>query len=193
MAIAFTYVASFVAYLAADCWTSGGSHGAARRPDSAHYCQAGARRQRQRARQLSNRLCRQPPPYTVEQLALPEAARRSAIFNLNNSGYIIEVLRKLFTRRTEVQNLSGPIGIARETGEAISMPGWQPIIGLMALISLNLGIFNLLPIPILDGGMILLAADRGRASPRSESGVQRAHLSSRVRRHNSLLRICYVQ
>jgi regulator of sigma E protease len=101
------------------------------------------------------------PPYTVEQLGLPEAARRSAIFNLHNSGYIIEVLRKLFTHRSEVQNLSGPIGIARETGEAISMPGWQPIIGLMALISLNLGIFNLLPIPILDGGMILLLLVEG--------------------------------
>jgi regulator of sigma E protease len=101
------------------------------------------------------------PPYTVEQLALPEAARRSAIFNMRNSGYIIEVLRKLFTRRSEVQNLSGPIGIARQTGEAISMPGWQPIIGLMALISLNLGIFNLLPIPILDGGMILLLLIEG--------------------------------
>ncbi len=102
-----------------------------------------------------------PPPYTVEQLALPEAARRSAIFNLHNSGYIIEVLHKLFTRRSAVQNLSGPIGIARETGQAISMPGWQPIIGLMALISLNLGIFNLLPIPILDGGMILLLLVEG--------------------------------
>jgi len=71
------------------------------------------------------------------------------------------VLHKLFTRRAAVQNLSGPIGIARETGEAISMPGWQPIIGLMALISLNLGIFNLLPIPILDGGMILLLVVEG--------------------------------
>jgi regulator of sigma E protease len=102
-----------------------------------------------------------PPPYTVEQLGLPEAARRSAVFNLHSSGYIVEVLHKLFTRRAAVQNLSGPIGIARETGEAISMPGWQPIIGLMALISLNLGIFNLLPIPILDGGMILLLLVEG--------------------------------
>jgi len=57
--------------------------------------------------------------------------------------------------------LSGPIGIARDTGEAITMPGWQPIITLMALISLNLGIFNLLPIPILDGGMILLLLIEG--------------------------------
>ena len=36
------------------------------------------------------------------------------------------------------------------------MPGWQPIINLMAMISLNLGIFNLLPFPLLDGGLILL-------------------------------------
>jgi regulator of sigma E protease len=60
-----------------------------------------------------------------------------------------------------VQQLSGPIGIARETGEAVTAPGWQPIIGTMALISLNLGIFNLLPIPILDGGMILLLLIEG--------------------------------
>jgi regulator of sigma E protease len=38
---------------------------------------------------------------------------------------------------------------------AAAMPGWMPIIGLMANISINLAIFNLLPIPILDGGMIL--------------------------------------
>jgi regulator of sigma E protease len=102
-----------------------------------------------------------PPPYRIEQLSLPEAARHSAVFNAHNSGYILEVLHKLFTKKDQVQNLSGPIGIANQVGEAMSMPGWQPIIGLMALISLNLGIFNLLPIPILDGGMILLLIIEG--------------------------------
>jgi regulator of sigma E protease len=102
-----------------------------------------------------------PLPYSVEQLSLPEAARRSAITNLQYSGYIVDVLHNLFTRKAAVQNLSGPIGIARQTGEAISMPGWQPIIGLMAMISLNLGIFNLLPVPILDGGMIVLLIIEG--------------------------------
>jgi len=102
-----------------------------------------------------------PPPFTVEQLPLPEAARRSITFNEQNSGYIVEVLRKLFSAHSNVKQLSGPIGIARVTGEAISMPGWQPIIGEMALISLNLGIFNLLPFPILDGGMILLLLIEG--------------------------------
>jgi regulator of sigma E protease len=96
------------------------------------------------------------PPFQVEQLPLPTALRQSVKFNAKNSSLILEVLRRMLTRHMAVQNLSGPIGIARETGLAASQPGWQPIIGLMATISLNLGIFNLLPIPILDGGVILL-------------------------------------
>ena len=98
-----------------------------------------------------------PPPFHVEQLPLPKAVRESISFNLRNSSYILDILRRLFTRHGAVmQQISGPIGMARMTGEAAEMHGWQPIIGLTALISLNLGIMNLLPIPILDGGMILL-------------------------------------
>lgn len=104
---------------------------------------------------------RENPPFVVEQLPLPQAIRQSVVFNLHNSGYILDVLHRLFTRHSNVQQLSGPIGIARQTGEAALMPGWQPLIGLMALISLNLGIMNLLPIPILDGGMILLLLIEG--------------------------------
>ncbi len=98
----------------------------------------------------------QPPPFRVEALPLPAAVVQSVQFNLKNSGLILEVLRRMLTRHMAVQNLSGPIGIARETGLAAIQPGWQPIIGLMTIISLNLGIFNLLPVPILDGGVILL-------------------------------------
>jgi regulator of sigma E protease len=98
----------------------------------------------------------QPPPYTVQQQPLTQAAAHSWHYNLQNSGYIVEVLRKLFSRHSPAKQLMGPVGIAKVTGEAVTMPGWQPIINLMAMISLNLGIFNLLPFPILDGGMILL-------------------------------------
>jgi regulator of sigma E protease len=101
------------------------------------------------------------PPFKVEQLPLPMALHHSIQFNLKNSGLILEVLHRMVTRHMAMQNLSGPIGIARETGIAASQPGWQPIIGLMAIISLNLGIFNLLPIPILDGGVILLLLIEG--------------------------------
>jgi regulator of sigma E protease len=103
-----------------------------------------------------------PPPFTVEQLPLGQAIRRSVSYNLRYSGYILDILHRLFTRHSAVmQQLSGPIGIARMTGEAAEMHGWEPIIGLTALISLNLGIMNLLPIPILDGGMILLLCIEG--------------------------------
>ena len=101
------------------------------------------------------------PPYHVMQLPLLPAVKKSVNDNVHFSGMIVSVLRRLFTRNSNVRQLSGPIGIARQTGEAISIPGWQPIINLMALISLNLGIFNLLPIPILDGGMILLLLIEG--------------------------------
>jgi regulator of sigma E protease len=103
-----------------------------------------------------------PPPFTVEQLPLPQAVRRSITYNLHYSGLILDILHRMFTRHGAVmQQLSGPIGMARMTGEAAEMHGWQPIIGLTALISLNLGIMNLLPIPILDGGMILLLCIEG--------------------------------
>jgi regulator of sigma E protease len=49
----------------------------------------------------------------------------------------------------------GPVGIAQVAGEAAEMKEWQPKFGLAAQISLQLGILNLLPFPILDGGMIL--------------------------------------
>jgi regulator of sigma E protease len=101
------------------------------------------------------------PPFKIQQLPLPAALKQSVRFNLRYSGLIIEVLQRMVTRRFAVQDLSGPIGIARETGLAVQQPGWQPIIGLMSIISLNLGIFNLLPIPILDGGVIALLLIEG--------------------------------
>jgi regulator of sigma E protease len=98
----------------------------------------------------------EPPPFKVEKLVLPAAVAQSIKFNAKYSGLILDVLHRMVTRHMAVQNLSGPIGIARQTGLAATSPGWQPIIALMTIISLNLGIFNLLPIPILDGGVILL-------------------------------------
>jgi regulator of sigma E protease len=66
------------------------------------------------------------------------------------------VLERLFTRKASVSQLVGPVGIARAAGEAAETKDWAPKFGLAAGISLNLGILNLLPFPILDGGMIFL-------------------------------------
>ena len=95
------------------------------------------------------------PRSRVERLSLGKAMVASWQFNKKGSYLIVEVLKRLFTRQVSVKSLSSPIGIGQQIHQAAQMPGWMPLIGLMAYISLNLGIFNLLPIPILDGGMIL--------------------------------------
>jgi regulator of sigma E protease len=95
------------------------------------------------------------PPVKVQRLPFPQAVAASWDFNKKNSLLIVEVLKRMFTRQVSVRSLSGPIGIGQQIHMAAAMPGWMPIIGLMANISINLAIFNLLPIPILDGGMIL--------------------------------------
>jgi regulator of sigma E protease len=75
---------------------------------------------------------------------------------------ITTTLAGLFTRETPVDNLVGPVGIARMSGETAQM-GWIPLLALMSMISLNLGILNLMPIPILDGGHITIIALEGLA------------------------------
>ncbi len=95
-----------------------------------------------------------PPPYKVEKLPLGSALTESARYCRGNSLLIFEVLQRLVSHRISVDSLSGPIGIAQQTGQAWEMPGWGPTIQLMTVISLNLGVLNLLPFPILDGGMI---------------------------------------
>jgi regulator of sigma E protease len=62
----------------------------------------------------------------------------------------------MFERHISVKSLSGPIGIGQVVHEAAEMPGWMPLFRTIAGISINLGMFNLLPFPILDGGMIFL-------------------------------------
>jgi len=70
------------------------------------------------------------------------------------------VFGKLFSGRVSVKNLQSVVGISKAAGEAVSQ-GPFTVITLMVLISVNLGILNLLPIPILDGGNILLLALEG--------------------------------
>ena len=98
------------------------------------------------------------PATKVERLPFGQAVEASWKANKKFASLIFEVLHRMFTRQVSVRSLSGPIGIGSQIHEAVQMPGWMPIISLMAYISVNLGIFNLLPIPILDGGMILFLA-----------------------------------
>ena len=97
-----------------------------------------------------------PPVKTVRE-PIVKAFQMSWVDNVKNSRLIFDVLHRLFTHQVSVKSLSSPIGMATQVNEAADL-GWFTLIATMAMISLNLGIFNLLPIPILDGGMILFLA-----------------------------------
>lgn len=97
----------------------------------------------------------------VDKLSFPQALSHSVEQNKKYAMLLVELVQKMVQRKVSVKMMSGPIDIAKVSGEAAREPGWTPLLLLMAGISLNLGIFNLFPIPILDGGVILLLLIEG--------------------------------
>jgi|SRR5579871_1278147 regulator of sigma E protease len=97
----------------------------------------------------------------VTQLSLPAALKLSLEQNKKYGVLILELAKKLVERKISLRAVSGPIGIAQDAGYAAQQKGWTPLMELTAGVSLNLGIFNLLPIPILDGGVILFLLIEG--------------------------------
>ena len=89
------------------------------------------------------------------------ALKASVTQNWEWSGMIFRTLGGLFTRETSVKQLMGPVAIAGLSGEAAQQESWIPLFTLMAMISLNLGLLNLMPIPVLDGGHITILALEG--------------------------------
>lgn len=80
------------------------------------------------------------------------------------SGMILNSMAKMVRGLIGLDNLSGPITIAKVAGQSAEM-GWQTFISFMALMSISLGILNLLPIPMLDGGHLVyyfIEAIRGK-------------------------------
>ncbi len=96
------------------------------------------------------------PPYKHDPLPLASAVSKAYKFNKDNSLLVVEVIERLFSHKLAVSQLMGPVGIAKVAGEAAEMNGWMPKFALAGEISLQLGMLNLLPFPILDGGMIFL-------------------------------------
>lgn len=96
---------------------------------------------------------------TVEP-GLFEALTMSARRNWEWSTLILQTLGGLFTHATSVKQLMGPVAIAQVSGSAAEA-GWIPLFSLLAMISLNLGLLNLMPIPVLDGGHIAILAMEG--------------------------------
>ena len=99
------------------------------------------------------------------------AIKKSFSDNYKYAGLIFETLVGLVTRETSPKQLMGPLAIAQLSGESAQL-GWIALFTLMASISLNLGLLNLMPIPVLDGGHIFIMA---------LEGVARRDFSARVK------------
>jgi regulator of sigma E protease len=97
----------------------------------------------------------------VTTLPFTQALSLSLEQNRKYSLLILELAKKILQGKVSPKAVSGPIGIAQDAGYAAQQKGWTPLMELTAGISLNLGIFNLLPIPILDGGVILFLLIEG--------------------------------
>ncbi|MBQ0714278.1 RIP metalloprotease RseP [Paraperlucidibaca wandonensis] len=100
---------------------------------------------------------------------IPASYRRNAnlgpvdalFASLNKTGHLISLslssLGKMVTGLIGIDALSGPITIVKVAGQTADI-GWQAMLGFMALLSVSLGVLNLLPIPVLDGGHLLYYA-----------------------------------
>ena len=95
--------------------------------------------------------------YPLLPATLGSAAKYAYDSNIQILRLTGKALGQVFTGERSVRNtLSGPIGIYQAAQKSVERLGWDGVFGMLGFLSLNLGIFNLLPIPVLDGGAIFL-------------------------------------
>jgi len=97
---------------------------------------------------------------TYQRVGPVQAVKAAGLQTAGIVSQTIDVFSKLLSGRISVKQLQSVVGISRTAGQAVQQ-GAYAVIGFMALISVQLGILNLLPIPILDGGHILLLSLEG--------------------------------
>lgn len=110
---------------------------------------------------------------THRDLNLGESFVQANVITYKTTLAIFKALGELITGRRDLQELGGPIKIAQYSGKTVSM-GFETVIWFMAMISLNLGVMNLLPIPVLDGGHLffyVIEALKGRPLPQKVQQV----------------------
>jgi len=100
-------------------------------------------------------------PTDLHKLGLTAAISQSIRRNYEISALTFRIIGRIFKGSASVKTLSGPIEIARISGSAARTGSARVFFGFLGLVSLQLGVFNLLPIPILDGGVIALLLIEG--------------------------------
>ena len=99
-----------------------------------------------------------------ERKSLPESFSLACEHTKDITVYMLETIVKLFEEPEQTENLAGPIGIVQMSGQ-VAERGFIPLLNFAALLSINLGIINLLPVPVLDGGHfvnLFIEAVRGK-------------------------------
>ncbi len=105
-------------------------------------------------------------PEPLERAGPIKAASFAVAQNVEIIRLTADALGQVFKGQRSVRDtLSGPIGIARESSRAVTELGWAGLVTMLSFLSLNLGVFNLLPIPVLDGGAIFLLLIEGALAP----------------------------
>ncbi len=100
-------------------------------------------------------------PTDLEKFGLGGAVIQSVRRNFEMSSLTFKIIGRIFKGSASVKTISGPIEIARISGNAARTGNARVFLGFLGLVSLQLGVFNLLPIPILDGGVIALLLIEG--------------------------------
>jgi len=102
------------------------------------------------------------PKYELVKKQLPFLAALGASFteNLRQTAAVGQTLKRMVSGSGSIRQLSGPVDIAKFSGEAVRT-GLAPLLGFMGLLSLQLGLLNLLPIPLLDGGQLMVVTLEG--------------------------------
>ena len=98
-----------------------------------------------------------PPAPVVVPVSLVEAP----VVAVQRTGEIlrmmVDTIGQIVTGRRSLKDMGGPLRIAKASGEQLTL-GWSEFVGLLALVSINLGFINLLPVPMMDGGHLLFYA-----------------------------------
>lgn len=118
-----------------------------------------------------------PPNLLIERTLNPfKALWIGTAETTENTVMTVVGLKKLLTGEVSAKSVGGPIMIGKLAGDTFSTRGWRDFLRIMAIISISLGVFNLIPLPILDGGHIVFAIiESARGKPLS-AGVQQAFL-----------------
>jgi regulator of sigma E protease len=102
------------------------------------------------------------------QYGMVRAAQLGAAKTWDMTVMTLSMMKKMIVGSVSAENLVGPVGIVKIAGDSVRV-GWQFFLNIMALMSVSLGVLNLLPIPMLDGGHVVFTSlEMLRGKPLSE-------------------------